>query len=242
MQEIKQTFDENGFGQKGLSHPNKKFTVYITDRSGMILGLACFVFSFILAMVLVFKYRYPQYFLPFPFLVVALFFVLPMVYKKLYSREQLIELSDSKMTVSGYENYAIEFKDIKSYQIISDKGIGLSIKLKNSEKIEFSASPAYTPTKQLEQFLDAFDAKMQQLISKGMLPIERKKSFIASIWYLLLMCAYIFFMIFATLKTYLKWGHVPPMFITYFGIGIGGISSHFVAKSRYNKKFDSESK
>lgn len=206
MNEVRQTFSEEEFKKPKAAETPEIFNLnLIVPNKRRLLGgialagLACWSIAIIL------------FFIKSPFVCVAVVCVLIALRyvglkRKQWEFQSIIELYDDKITIHEVQKEPIGFMEIRDYLVNTYMGFNVWIRLKNGKKIRISG----IKNPNTIAFAKAFRSKMEQVISAGVFPIKRRKSFFESKWYLAITIGYSLFAAAILFIIYLKWPKHPP--------------------------------
>ena len=231
MEEVMSTFNEVAFKLQGKV---ETFTVVLAKRGPVKVATAIFVPLIVLLFVGGWVYPEMRNSLISSALGAMVAFGLVIFYLiNSVTEEEIIELYDDKVIVKHGEPYTVNITDIVNYKINYYQGVSVIIELKNGGKKVIAASSG----RGLEAFCIAFDKKMQTLIVSGHLPIERKKSFAESKWFLYVLCAVTIFYVVCFIGGAVKWHELPPTRLWfYFIYPIAGWAAYFKTKQANKNK------
>ena len=163
-------------------------------------------------------------------------FIVPMLKKSILSDQKDLELFDDKLVIKGDDELTINFSEIKDYKISYYQQTLIKIELNDGEKIEIRANGNFTPVATLTKFAEDLDSKLLKLIDAGDLQAHRKSFFVDSVWFLGFIILTTGFMIYAGIAGYIKWHHLPPLYLLAYPIM--GVSSILALIARRRKKKD----
>ena len=212
----------------------KVYTVEVTNQKRLLLLTVIFFSVFFLVFGIGFYYPDARKLGLLVIGLALLFFIIPIFKKDILSEQKDLELFDDKLVIPGVDQLTINFAEIKDYKISYYRQTLIKIELNDGEKIEIRANGNFTPVATLTKFAEDLDSKLLKLIDAGDLQAHRKSFFVDSGWFLGFIILTTGFMIYAGIAGYIKWHHLPPLYLLAYPIM--GVSSIIALIARRRRK------
>ena len=145
----------------------------------------------------------------------AVLFVLLRLFKNFFTIPTLLKLYDYKLVIKQQEITEVDFWNIQVYNIYYGSGNAVTIYSAGGGKIVLSCNSNFGKVDSYEKFVSDFDSTMKQLADSNKYSIPRKRSFIESSFFVIILSVWTAVTVLTAWEKNNSGQRIPTMFLFY---------------------------